>query len=372
MKRGRLRWLGRIDRYVLSLFLSSYATAFLLVVGLYLILDMAQNLDEHLQLRPDGTRPPVLLVVQFYLMHLPFLFLQVAPFVTLVAGLFTVGKLVRHNETVAALSAGTSAQRLLAPIVVCSLLIGAAMFALRETASARLADRRDTLLHLLDHHTLDRVYENLWLRDGQGNVVRLGKFRPRPADGGPPLIEDLDAHLFSAARWASVTADRAVWEPDADPPGWRLIGGVRQMVEGAQRTEPVTRLEGFEFTPELVLTFWRAREAQLELSFAEAAEMGRRDPDNGVYQTLLQYHVTFPLGNLVLVLIGLPLLMRHERGRGTRTAAAAFGLCITYFAADFVCRSLGIQGALDPALAAWLPILLFGSLGIALYDSMRS
>jgi lipopolysaccharide export LptBFGC system permease protein LptF len=33
---------------------------------------------------------------------------------------------------------------------------------------------------------------------------------------------------------------------------------------------------------------------------------------------------------------------------------------------------MGIQGNLDPLLAAWLPVLLFGSLGLVLYDSMQS
>jgi lipopolysaccharide export LptBFGC system permease protein LptF len=47
-------------------------------------------------------------------------------------------------------------------------------------------------------------------------------------------------------------------------------------------------------------------------------------------------------------------------------------VCIFYFAADFICRNMGLQGGLDPMLAAWLPVLVFGSLGLVFYDAMRT
>ena len=98
----------------------------------------------------------------------------------------------------------------------------------------------------------------------------------------------------------------------------------------------------------------------------------RRDPDNPVYRTLWQYHLTFPLANLVLLLVGLPMMMRHERGAGAEGLAKGLMLCLVFFAADFVCRNLGVQGALDPILSSWLPVVFFGSLGIVLFESMQT
>jgi lipopolysaccharide export LptBFGC system permease protein LptF len=228
------------------------------------------------------------------------------------------------------------------------------------------------LRHLLLEKTSERLLENLLLRDGRGNVARLGEYRPSGGPDGEPEVRELSVHLVSATSWTRVSAKRALWVAGPGAPHWQLEDGVRHHVADAEHTEPVTELEGFELTPELAATFWRAREAPLELSWRETIELSQRDPDNVVYQTLLHYLITFPLANLVLVLVGLPLLMRHERGRGALAAAGAFGLCLTYFAADFVCRTLGLQGSLEPVLSAWLPILFFGSLGIALYDSMRT
>ena len=371
-----LRFGGRIDRYVGSLFLSSYATAFLLVVGLFLILDLASNIDEYVEPWPDGSRAPALLIVTFYLLKVPFVFLQVGPFVTLVAGLFTVSKLLKHNETIAALAAGVSAQRLLAPVFLGAATSALLMFALRELASFRLANKRDAVQYVLDHKQYDRVYPYLWLRDLNGNQVLLKEFRP--ATGAPPVAEvrGLDATLRSVEDWSRTTADRAIFVEREGVRGWKLENGLRRELRGdeatGQKSEPIEMLEGFEFTPELALTFARAEANPLDLSFAVVRDLGRRDPDDVRYQTLFQYHLTFPLANVVLLLVGLPILLRHERGRGAEGLAAGCLLCIFYFGADFVLRDLGLRGNLDPLFAAWIPILLFGSLGLVMFDSMRS
>lgn len=380
MNRG-LRIGGRLDRYVGGLFVSSYATAFLLVVGLFLILDMATNLDDYVESWPGGGHVPTFLIGRYYLLDIPFLFLQIAPFVTLVAGLFTVSKLLRVNETVAALAAGVSTWRLLAPVFLLGGLCGFGMFGLSEVASRGLADRRDALRYVLENKRYDLVYSSLRLRDLNGSVVMLEEFRPAtplPPEAGDvpvppaPEVRGLQAILRSRTQWSNTEAARATYVPRGDRMGWKLDAGVHEEVAGSQEKLPVEWLDGFDFSPALAITYWRAREDPLDLSFSEVRELARRDPDNVVFQTLLQYHLTYPLANLVLLLVGLPLLLRHDRRRPTFGLAAGAVLCVFYFATDFVLRNLGIQGNLDPLLAAWLPVLFFGSLGLVLYDSMQS
>jgi lipopolysaccharide export LptBFGC system permease protein LptF len=369
MRRG-LRVGGRLDRYVASLFVSSYATAFFVLVGLFLILDMAANLDEYLETWPSGGSAPLLLIARYYLLNIPFQFLQVAPFITLVAGLFTASKLLKHSEVTAALAAGISVQRLLAPVFVGAIVCGILMLELRETLSSTLARQRDAAKYVLTHQQYDEVYSELWLRDLNGSVVHLKEFRPAGTQSRAPEARGLEATLRSAAQWSSTSASRATFEDRGGVVAWWLDDGLRREVLGIDVQRPVDRLEGFDFSPQLALSYHRARENPLDLSFGEARELARRDPDNVVYRTLLQYHLTFPLANLVLLLVGLPIMMRSSRGKGVEGVAAGCLLCIFYFAADFVLRNLGLQGAIDPYLAAWLPVLAFGSLGLALFESM--
>jgi len=110
----------------------------------------------------------------------------------------------------------------------------------------------------------------------------------------------------------------------------------------------------------------------MDLSFSECLRLLDRDPDNSGFQTLLQYHLTFPLAGLVLLSVGLPFVASQRRGRGMERVAAGLVLCVAYFGADFVCRTLGLQGHLGPIHAGWLPILFFGSLGTVMLGGMRS
>ncbi len=372
MSRG-LKIGGHLDRYVARLFLASYATAFLILIGLFLIIDMASNLDEFLRPWKDGSSAPVGLIVRYYVLNIPFVFLQVGPFVTLVAGLYTGSRLLKHNEVTAALSAGVGTHRLLAPVFLGALACAAGMFALREASATQLGRQRDAIRYVLDHEKYDEVYSELWVRDLSGMLVHMREFRPQ--SGFPPAPEARGLQTMPLPRSDRISSDEAAlarYEARGGVTGWWLENGWHREVLGVDRQRVLQRLEGFEFTPAVVLAVNRANQNPMELSFREARELARRDPDNLAYRMLMQYDFAFPISNVVLLCIGLPFLMRRSRGKPVEGVIAGSVLCIFYFAADFVMKNLGLQGAVDPYLAAWLPVVGFGSLGVAFFLTMDS
>ncbi len=374
MMLGRLKLGGHVDRYVGALFAASYATAFLLVVGLMVILDLASKID-YLEPWEDGGQAPTLLALRFWVLNVPFLYLQVAPFVTVIAAMFTATRLRKNNEIVAMLAAGISAHRLMLPILLGGVVVALAMFGLREGATRTIGVQRDFVHDLLENRRYVRVFEGQWLRDRSGNVIRLGRFYP--ATGEPPIasVEDVQAIIREGGVWQSIRADRGVYVryEDEDDTGWQLQNGwIEEVGREAIVPTPIQRLRGIEFTPHDVIVAHKASTAPMELSFTEVRELARRDPDNVQWQTLMQYHLSFPVSNLVLLLVALPFLLRQERGRGVEGLVLGCLLCLFYFAADFVARAMGMEGAIGPVVATWLPVLFFGSLGVVLYDSMRT
>ncbi len=377
MSARRLRLGCRLDRYVASHFFRSYLLAMLLMTGLFMVIDMASNLDDYLESWEDGSSAPGSVLAVYYGLNLPYLFLQVAPFITLLAGMFTVAKLLKAREVTAVLGAGISARRMLLPVFLAGLLLAVGMFFLREAVGLGIARDRDAARDVLVEHRFEEHYEDVAVIEDSGSLVFLNEFVPSPADGSPPRVERLTAirrtsGQMGSGRYVRVDADRAIWNGS----GWDLEGGVRATIDpdgdGASQDEAVDTLEGYAFTPELALTYRRAKEAPLELSFSEVRELMARDPDDNSYQTLWHYHLTFPLANLLLLLVGIPLMFNYERGRSTDRIALGGLLCVFYYSADFVFRTLGVKGQLSPLLSAWIPVLVFGSLGIMLYDSLRS
>ncbi|MFT5733916.1 MAG: lipopolysaccharide export system permease protein [Planctomycetota bacterium] len=376
--RRRLPFLGRLDRYVLNHFVQSYLTAMLLMTGLFMVIDMASNLDNYLESWDDGTTVPTSVLLRFYILNLPYLFLQVAPFVTLIAGMFTVAKLLKAREVTAVLSAGISARRMLLPVFFSGAMLALGMFALREAVGMGVASERDSLRDILEEKRWEPEYENLAVIEESGSVVILDRFYPKPVDGSPPRIEGVVAILrtdadYGVSKYNRIDADSAVYEDRR----WNLTGGRRTRIDpenqnSTRRQDKVTTLDGYEFTPDLALTYRRAKDAPLELTFSEVQSLMERDPADTSYQTLWHYHLTFPLANIILLLVGIPLMFTYERGRGSERMAIGGLLCIFYYAADFVFRTLGIKGQLSPLLSAWIPVLVFGALGVMLYDSLKS
>lgn len=365
----RLKIGGRLDRYVGRLFAASYLSAFALVVGLYVIVDLSVNFDEYLVEHPDGSTASLLTIAHYYLLHLPFLYLEMSPFVTLVAGLFTAARLVRNNELVAGMGAGVSSRRMFAPIYVGALVLAGCMFLLREWATDSLGHQRDALREYLLEQSDEVVYHNLWVRDTDGMRLRLEEYRPVDRQG-----RGLLARFTGDQTAVAIDAER-IWAPTLVGGRWRwsLEGGSMTHVDADERRrEALHTFDAVNVGPADVELAWRGRERPLDLSFVEASALLERDPDNLQYKTVRQYCLTFPLAGLLLLLVGLPFLVTQERGRGVERVAVGILLCMAYFAVDFVMRTLGLQGQVGPIYAAWVPLVLFGSLGLVLTASMRT
>ena len=194
---------GRLDRYVAAHFLGSYALAAGLLVGLFVVLDAAGNLEDWMEGSDAGPPASLAQVLRYYVLSLPYVVLQIAPFVTLMAAMFTVHKLLRKNEMAPILSAGVSAHRTLLPVYLGAALVALSMVGLREASGRWLSDPRDGLLHQLEERVGDVEYRGVIVRHLDGSRAILERYLP-DAPGGPvveggwamsdlvPQLEDYD------------------------------------------------------------------------------------------------------------------------------------------------------------------------------------
>jgi lipopolysaccharide export LptBFGC system permease protein LptF len=243
------------------------------------------------------------------------------------------------------------------------------MFGLRELATDEVGARRDAVHDRLRERRSEPVIEDLWVHDQRGRPVRLREVR-LGSQLRRPEARGLSSRYREGDLSVSTAADLATPLPDGR---WSLVGGRRLEWDAhGRRSAAVDVLEDIRFTLEDVVLAWKGREHPTDLSFAELRELLERDPTNDQYRTMLQYHFTFPLAGLVLLLVGLPFVVGQERGRAGERIARGFFLCVGYFGVDFIARTLGLQGQIGPFYAGWFPVVLFGSLGIVLTASMRS
>ncbi len=194
--------------------------------------------------------------------------------------------------------------------------------------------------------------------DKNGLAIQAARFEPDPkvpiGEGGS-LINVKFTVRMQQRHVATFLAKRAVWTlSDDGEPYWALTGG--------------RMFHPSDLTPnELLLR--RSVDWVQFMSISKLTQLLRLDRGGNREAAELNRHVrvTEPINNIVMLLLGLPFILSRQRNIKTSVTLCVL-ICILFYTFIYICRYMG----LPPALAAWLPILLFGPVAAVLYDSVKT
>ena len=354
---------GRLDRYVAGIYLSCWFLAIVFFAGLFGVVDFFAKIGDLLD-HARSTGGGAAIIGRFYACQAPRIFKEAAPFVMLMAALLTVLRLQRHNEFMAMLLTGRSSRRVLLPVFVLTAFFVGVLAWVQESVAPRVSVERERLESQLLKGRTDWTIEAIHMRDAQGWLFSAHEVHVYTGLIGKLHVSGRDAQ----GRNVSVSGSDATWDEQAG--GWRLQGGVREvrdvktgeLIETGDAALVVT-----DVRPEDLLM--EHREA-FDLSYGEILEKSERYPTAPGYRLLRHYHVTYPLSVMLLVVLGVPFVLRRPQRRGFVGVGAALLLCVGFMLVDATARDLGNHGFLHPVVAAWLPVILAGSLGVVLLDSV--
>lgn len=358
---------GRLDRYVGRFALGSYAAALAFMVFLVILLDVLLQMGHYLALaekRQTGTWEFVGYLARYYVLTTPFLFVTVAPFVTVIASMFAVTRLMGSNEIGPMLFAGRSMWRVLRPVLAIAIGSGLMMAVCWEFVIPSLSDRVQEATAVLQDG--DGGYRNLVLRSVAEPDKELFCTRYDHE------VEELTGVLLldrgsTAGDSVLIQARAAVWSPEGSD--WVLLDGT---ISVGTETRPVDRLGVGDLTPERMWQTAKDAKHSAELSYSDLQALRKLKPQRLDYVLQFHRHITAPLANLVLLLLALPFAIHFERGRKLERVVYSIGICGAYLVFDLACQNLGLRGTVHPIVAAWVPPIVFGSLGLVLFGGMRT
>ena len=361
--------LGRLDRYVLRTLLISWLVCSLFLLGLFVLFRVLNDSNELVRARAALTGVYqdrfLLHALQYYLVDLPFLFLELGPFLTVFAAMFAVSQLMAQNEVVPMVFTGRSVHRILLPVFALAVGSAALMIGIREFLLPQLQDTRQFLKGLVLEGKVDRGTGQRVLLLDDGRALKLGGYRPRSTTMDDVKLWDRvvegDDTVFVAATSAQWDPQRAAWVTTG---GFRMVGKVRQDIDHLDLPPRVT--------PEWVWLQCRDPQELMDVTYSELTDLMRKRPTVRQYAVAFHTHLTFPLANLVLLLLALPCALRFERGSKTERVVAAVLICAAFLTANILSQRFGNAGMIHPVYAAWLPTLVFGSLAVVFYDTIRT
>lgn len=373
-----------IDRYLLRQFVKTFVICYTSLTGLYIIFDAFGHLDEFLQYAGEG-RGLLSLMASFYAYQSILFFEWTSGLLTLVAAMFTVSWMQRHNELTALMSAGISRIRVVVPVISAAVVIALLATANRELVIPRIRNelnRQPTNLMQDRGQPLQPRYDN------QTDVL----IRGTAAYGNQQRIEN-PSFLFpeKLSRYGNkLTAENAFYKPSTDErPGGYLLVGVKQP-KGLD-ARPSLRLGDrlVLITPHDRPNWLEPRQCFLvsDVSFEQLTDgrafrlastaqlisgLRNRSLDFGAdVRVAIHSRMVQPFLDVTLLFLGLPLVVSRE----SRNVFLAIGVCIgvvTIFLLVVIgFQHLGSIYLLDPALAAWAPLMLFAPLAVWLAESMR-
>jgi lipopolysaccharide export system permease protein len=393
-----------LDRYVLVSFLKNYLISFMVLVGMYVVLDMVFNFDELANLKTksaDSGFESVLSsiggIADFYAHQTFLFFVHLSGIIPVVAAAFTLMRLSRFNELTAVLAAGVPLLRVAMPIIIAGVIVNGLMIADQEIVIPRI-------MHKLtrDHDELTRsdakTFDIRGMQDSDGALLYSGRFTP-PAQGRPATMEVVDiiqrAEVERPTRDAQgnpttrkvrevaahISADKAVWDPAAE--AWVLTNGLRVTnlgeTEEPSRTEPVEVYKS-NVTPEEVALYHSGKWVEL-LSTSRIDELIARPGSYGQASLMRVKHARFtmPVMNVILLLLAIPCVLTREPGTLKTAATKCLILTGLGMGSIFLSQQLAGQPPSDPqwqqlwpVLMAWVPIFIFFPIAVILLERVKT
>lgn len=364
-----------LDRYLLRSLVANYVIAVAVMLSLYVVLDMFVNMDEFTE---HGYPALTVLsnMVDYYVPNLLLYYSQLSGVITLFACAAVLARMRKLNELTAILASGVSLFRVARPVFIFAVFITGVLIVDTELLIPRVAHKLAR-----DHDDADgkRAYEVWFLRDGDGASLSAGKFHPNRRDLERLLVLFRDEN---GAVASTLEADRATWEPPTDvrPRGrWKLQRGklitrrIRQGGSLGPREDISTSYPVYyesDLSPEAI----QVRQSSGWIRFLSVSQLNDLERSGTVSrQTIAKTrHNRFvaPLVSLLLLLLGLPFFLDRSPADVVRDAGRCMLVCGLCYVFAFVGQSINAGGA--SALPAWIPIFVFGPVGIVLLDRVRT
>jgi len=362
--------LRRSDRYVLREMIGPFALALAGLI-LFILLNIILSLSD-LMVDRGVTMATLLRIV---LLKVPSLLVVAIPMSVLFATFLGLGRMVHDREVVALESLGIPLRRVLLPLVIAAGLVAAADFAVYNwLVPASEGAYQDALRGVIYRQGVPRITSNAFFRGPNDQFLYIRRYDEATGKIHDVHIYDTSGELFpqaqveKQAQLVLLTANEGLWEgnswalTDAHVYGFDRDGVLVFSAVVGSLVLPVDQgiaaiLSRSQTTSEMGI-------AELLTRISQARANGQRVNE---YVVEMHLKMALPLASVIFVLVGGSLSLAFLPR--SRAVGIVLGLLLVAIFQGVLwwTQTLGRRGAMDPALAAWLPDLLFGGFGLLLF-----
>ena len=352
----------KLDVYIVKKFIMTFFIALLLIIGIVIIFDISEKIDDFV----SKEAPLKAIIFDYYVNFVPYFMNMFSPLFVFITVIFFTSKMAADSEIVAILSCGISFHRMMVPYIFSATLI--AMFSLCLN------------LFVIPEANKTRLdFENQYVKQRVKSVGRNVHYQISP--GEYVFAESFSAWNNTAYRFtleriendrlvSKISAESAVY--DTTKGSWRLKKYfIREYNEDlTDRIRSGRQID--TIIPLSVKDFYLNEKLVETLTYNELNQLidtQRMRGDANVKFALIEKNTRFalPFSAFILTIMGVALSSKKRRGGIGWNIGIGIALAFTYILFLRFSQMFVHTDTLPPAIALWLPNLVFTIVAAALY-----
>lgn len=363
--RRRKPIVGRLDRYIIYKFLSTYIFLITIIVVIAVVFDFNERIDKLTQ----SHAPVQKIIFDYYVNFVPNFVNLFTPLFVFIAVIFFTSKLADNSEIIAMKSTGMSFRRLLRPYMISAALIAASSFLLGafvipQSNVARVNFENRYIKKKTDVTSVD----NVQMQVDTGVVAYITHFDNVSKSGyGFSLDKFVDKKLVS-----HLTAQSIQYDTLSDRRfSWtlrhykiRTLKGMREKLESGEKLDTIIVMEPRDFF------YVRGQQETMTIpELKEFIDRQRLRGAAGISTFEVEYHKRFatPFAAFILTLIGVSLSCEKRKGGMGASIGVGIALSFTYILFQTVSSTFALNAGWPAMFAVWLPNLVFAVVAFVLY-----
>jgi len=354
-----------LDRYLFRELLAPLAFCLGGFLIFFISWDLFNDLDKLQQAKLH-----LLDVIEYSIAMTPEFLVTILPLVLLLALLYTLTDLARHNEITAMRAAGLSLWRICLPYFIIGSLAGIALFVLNEFCMPRSADWADRILNRYVSHMVAGPEKEGFQDDRADRKWIFDRFDYRKAE----LINVQVNWQLPDGSSRQLNADHAIYEKGV----WTFFNVSEYSQYPLGQTNVLAAPEFTETPREMKIEIEinnaeRISSHKMTMPLLDIVDYLRLRPDAASpwLLTQLNEHLAAPFICPIVVLIAIPFGAVSGRRNLFFGVAGSIFICFAYIVIQKISIAVGQGGHVPGWLAAWSPNFVFAAAGIFLTARVR-
>ena len=353
----------RLDWYIIKKFLGTYVFAIVLIISIAVVFDFNEKQDKFM----SHDAPWNAIIFDYYLNFIPYFANLFSPLFVFIAVIFFTSKLAENSEIIAMFSTGMSFKRMLRPYMVSAAIIAVVTFTLGAFVIPRGSVTR---INFEDKYYKQRkvnTARNIQLEVDSGVIAYIDRFENYSKTGYRFSLDKFEGkQLVSHLTARSITYDTsAVHKWIIKDYMIREMKGMKETITKGSRIDTTLFMEPADF-----IIMKNQQEMLTSPELSEYIDRQRQRGFANIKEFEIEYHkrIAMSFASFILTLIGVPLSSRKTKGGMGLHLGIGLALSFSYILLQTIASTFAINGNMPPAIAVWIPNILYAFIAFYLYE----